>query len=212
LSAFEAKKRGQNASAIAIMALAGRPQWRQPASFEVREAYSRVAQEATIRQAAGDADIALARTLFGEYARLLGIDLSYQGFEAELAGLPGDYAPPQGALLLAIAAEDAAGCVAMRRLAPDVCEMKRLYVRPRWRRHGIGRQLIDAILAEARRAGYREIRLDTLPNMTAARAIYESLGFRAISPYYPSPIAGTAFLELDLTGPAKTPKPLRSSE
>ena len=91
------------------------------------------------------------------------------------------------------------GCVALRPLAERVCEMKRLYVRPRWRGLGIGKSLIEAVLGEARRIRYRAIRLDTLPSMVAARAIYEAIGFRAIPPYYPSPIAGTAFLELDLT-------------
>ncbi|MFZ0966725.1 MAG: GNAT family N-acetyltransferase [Candidatus Acidiferrales bacterium] len=161
-----------------------------------------VPPEAIVRPAIGGKDVAVARELIREYGVSLGIDLGFQGFEAELKGLPGDYAPPGGALLLAFDGEECAGCVAIRCLADGICEMKRLYVRPRWRGLGLGRLLIDAALAEARRAGYRAIRLDTLPSMTAARAIYEALGFRAIPPYYPSPIAGTAFLELDLTAKA----------
>jgi ribosomal protein S18 acetylase RimI-like enzyme len=160
--------------------------------------------EATISQADGSAGIALARELFREYAASLGIDLGFQDFEAELSGLPGAYAPPRGALLLAFAANECAGCIALRPLSGNVCEMKRLYVRPAWRRHGIGKLLIDAVLGASRHAGYRAICLDTLPSMTAARSIYKSLGFRAIAPYYPSPIAGTAFLELDLTKSSST--------
>ncbi|HEY4740606.1 MAG TPA: GNAT family N-acetyltransferase [Candidatus Acidoferrales bacterium] len=149
----------------------------------------------------------MARQLMREYGDSLGFDLGFQGFEEQLAGLPGDYAAPAGALMLAFAGDsagdEAAGCVAMRPLGDGVCEMKRLYVRPRWRGAGVGRRLIEAALGEARRAGYRAIRLDTLPNMTAARALYAELGFRAIAPYYESRIPGTAFLELDLTDPAR---------
>ncbi len=156
--------------------------------------------DTTIRVALGGEELILARELIREYGDSLGVDLSFQGFEAELRGLPGDYAPPGGALLLAFLGEECAGCIAVRPLSRDLCEMKRLYVRPRWRGLGIGRQLIEAVLGEARRAGYRAIRLDTLPSMTAARAMYVALGFRAIAPYYESPIPGTAFLELDLSG------------
>jgi len=144
--------------------------------------------------------MAAARELIAEYGGSLGVDLSYQNFAEELAGLPGAYSPPRGALLIAVAGADFAGCVAMRPLGGDVCEMKRLYVRPGWRASGLGRRLALAILEEGRRAGYRAIRLDTLPSMTAARALYLSLGFRAIPPYYSSPVSGTSFLEFDLTG------------
>jgi putative acetyltransferase len=156
--------------------------------------------ETTIRPALGGSELVLARELIREYGTSLGVDLSFQGFEAEVSGLPGEYSWPGGALMLAFVGEECAGCVALRPLAKGVCEMKRLYVRPRWRGLGSGGRLIEAVLGEARRAGYRAIRLDTLPSMTAARGIYEPLGFRAIAPYYESPIPGTVFLELDLTG------------
>src|ERR1700733_8877851 len=134
--------------------------------------------ETTVRAALGGNDLIFARELTREYRDSLGVDLSFQGFGEELAGLPGDYAPPGGALLLAFLGEECAGCIAVRSLSGDVCEMKRLYVRPRWRGLGIGGRLIEAVLGEARRAGYRAIRLDTLPSMTAARAMYEAHGFR----------------------------------
>jgi putative acetyltransferase len=164
-----------------------------------------MATEETIEIAQGvtQADIAVARELMREYGASLGIDLSYQNFDSELRDLPGDYAPPRGALLLARNGEECLGCIAMRPLAADICEMKRLYVRPKWRAHGTGRKLIDALFAAARAAGYRTMRLDTLPTMTAARALYKSLGFRSIAPYYDCPIEGTAFLELDLAATAK---------
>jgi len=149
--------------------------------------------------AASISEIEAARQLIHEYGVSLGIDLSFQNFEAELEKLPGDYAPPRGALLLARQAKNFIGCIGLRPLADGVCEMKRLYVRPQWRGQGIGQRLIEAVLAAACRRGYRAMRLDTLPSMTAARALYQSLGFRPIAPYYESPIAGTAFFELDLT-------------
>ena len=133
-----------------------------------------------------------------EYADSLGVDLCFQNFEQELRSLPGDYAPPGGTLLLALAGDEPAGCVAIRPLAHGFCEMKRLYVRAAWRSTGLGKRLVEAALQDARRAGHRFVRLDTLPTMIAARQLYASLGFRPIAPYYPSPIAGTAFLQLDL--------------
>jgi ribosomal protein S18 acetylase RimI-like enzyme len=147
-----------------------------------------------------------ARTLFREYAVSLGIDLSFQGFEAELAALPGDYAPPRGCLLLAEQDGALAGCVALRPLAPEVCEMKRLYVRPAFRRHGAGRALVEAVIAEARRLGYRAMRLDTLPLMVEAQALYRARGFREIAPYRANPVAGACFMQLDLWA-AFTPPP-----
>lgn len=147
------------------------------------------------------ADLAAAVSLFKDYARALAIDLSYQNFAAELAGLPGKYAPPLGQLLLARSKDDEAlGCVALRPIeSAGCCEMKRLYIAPQARGTGLGRALVQAILSEAIRIGYREIRLDTLPNMTEALSLYEKAGFRRIEPYYQTPVAGTIFLSRMLT-------------
>jgi len=151
------------------------------------------------------ADLQAIRTLFLEYAESLGFSLGYQGFEAELAELPGKYTPPTGALLLARVDGAAAGTVALRQLAPDICEMKRLYVRPAYRGLrtddglSLGRALASAIVTEARALGYRRLRLDTIADtMGAAMRLYRSMGFVEIPPYYPSPIPGTAYLELVL--------------
>jgi ribosomal protein S18 acetylase RimI-like enzyme len=142
------------------------------------------------------ADLAEAALLFRAYAASLPIDLAFQGFEAELAALPGKYAPPTGALLLARAENGAAlGCVALREIAPKgCCEMKRLYVAPEGRGLGLGKALVQAILSEAARIGYREIRLDTLPTMAGALAVYRKAGFEQVEAYYDTPIAGTVFL------------------
>lgn len=155
---------------------------------------------ARIAEATTPDDLAAIRDLFVAYAAGLPVDLAYQGFAAELAGLPGAYGPPAGALLLARDAAGAAlGCVALRPLDPaGLCEMKRLSVAPSARGTGLGRALALAAIAAARDRGYREMRLDSLPSMTTAVALYRSLGFRVIAPYYPTPVAGTVFLGLPL--------------
>jgi len=138
------------------------------------------------------------RALFREYTRFLDVDLHFQGFEAELAGLPGKYAPPRGALLIAVDRAAACGCVALRPLEPGVCEMKRLFVRPSARRGGIGRALAEAILREGARKGYAAMRLDTLPKLRDAIRLYERLGFRRIAAYYPNPLPGVSYWEIKL--------------
>ncbi|HZW09778.1 MAG TPA: GNAT family N-acetyltransferase [Phycisphaerales bacterium] len=138
------------------------------------------------------------REVLREYEREIGVNLCFQGFERELAELPGAYAPPRGALLVAIDGGEVAGCVALRPVDRATCEMKRLFVRPAWRGTGLGRRLALEIMDSARRAGYRRMRLDTLPTMTAAAGMYESLGFVDIGAYYESPIAGTRFMGVEL--------------
>lgn len=139
--------------------------------------------------------------LFRAYEASLDTDLCFQGFEQEVASLPGKYAPPRGALFLVLARDgEAIGCVALRPIEVDgVCEMKRLYVAPAGRGLGLGKALMRAVIGEARRRGYREMRLDTLPSMTAAQAMYRQAGFVPIEPYYETPVGGTVFMALDLT-------------
>lgn len=146
----------------------------------------------------GHDQAAVARALFEEYAAGLGVDLSFQDFDRELAELPGEYVPPEGRLLLAFDGDDAAGCVAVRPFGPGVAELKRLYVRPAYRGTGLGRRLSEAAIDAAREAGYERIRLDTLPAMTAARALYRDLGFEEIEAYRPNPVHGTTYFELRL--------------
>ena len=149
-----------------------------------------------------DAEIQAVRDIFREYADTLGVDLCFQGFEAELAGLPGDYAAPRGALLLAEVEGTIAGCCALRPLDtadyPNASEMKRLYVRRAFRGFGLGRELASAMLDRARQAGYACVLLDTLDDMESARALYTELGFQEIPPYYHNPIAGAHYLKADI--------------
>lgn len=146
--------------------------------------------------------LGLTREVFREYAVQLGVDLCFQNFEAELADLPGDYATPRGALLLATVDGDVAGCGALRPLAdvdyPNACEMKRLYVRPAFRRFGLGRLLAQALMDRGLQAGYSNLLLDTLDDMEAARGLYTSLGFEEIPPYYFNPIPGAHYLRAPL--------------
>ena len=150
-------------------------------------------------QAESPGHITQARELFLEYAQSLGFSLCFQNFDQELAGLPGDYAPPEGRLLLAEYEGHVAGCVALHRLEERICEMKRLYLRPQLRGKGIGRALADRIIAEARQIGYQRMRLDTVePVMKDAVEMYRKIGFREIAPYRANPIAGALYMELQL--------------
>jgi ribosomal protein S18 acetylase RimI-like enzyme len=151
-----------------------------------------------IVQAVTDDDMHQVRQLFAEYAASLGFDLSFQHFVEEFADLPGRYAPPEGRLFLAWYNAQVAGCVVLRKLAEGVCEMKRLYVCPPFRRLHIGKALVEAVIDEARTIGYAVMRLDTVPSMERAQALYSALGFTEIAPYYCSPIAGTRFMQLPL--------------
>ncbi len=137
-----------------------------------------------------------ARRLMEEYAESLPFDLGFQGFETEVATLPGSYAPPAGRLLVARRENDSVGCIALRPLAADIAELKRLWVRPEARGTGAGRLLVGEALQQARSAGYARVRLDTAPGMEAAQALYRSFGFIAIPPYRPNPVPGATFLEL----------------
>ena len=143
--------------------------------------------------------VAIARALFREYAQAIGTDLEYQGFSAELRALPAPYSPPAGALLIAQAGEAVAGCVALRPLDRHTGEMKRLYVRPGHRIGGLGERLVQAVIDAARAAGYRELRLDTLPAMAAAQALYSRLGFVEIPAYGDKALPGTRFFSRPLS-------------
>lgn len=151
----------------------------------------------TIREATPE-DVAAARRLFREYADWVGVDLSFQSFDEELAGLPQPYTRPHGFLLFAESAGTVVGCVAAKKLGDGVAEAKRLYVIAEYRGRGIGRQLMERLLRETQEIGYRAVRLDTLPQMQAARGLYKALGFRRIAAYYHNPIAGTVYMERSL--------------
>jgi ribosomal protein S18 acetylase RimI-like enzyme len=143
-------------------------------------------------------DFAVAQVLFEEYASALGIDLGFQNFAGELDAMRELYGPPRGCLLVARRGGEALGCVALREFERDTCEMKRLYVRPAARGSNLGRALAAAIVEKARALGYRRMILDSLPTMRAAQALYRSMGFRETAPYYPSPVEGTVYMELEL--------------
>jgi putative acetyltransferase len=143
-------------------------------------------------------DIDQIKLLFREYEKAIGVDLCFQNFEKELADLPGQYAPPEGCLILVRVDNSEAGCVALRRFEAYVCEMKRLYLRPRFRKLGLGRQMATIIIEEAVNRGYKTMRLDTLPSMTEAIALYKSMGFVQIDSYRYNPLEGAIYMEKQL--------------
>ena len=157
----------------------------------------------TLRTPSTPAELDAVRDIFREYASTLGVDLCFQGFDAELAQLQGDYAEPRGALLVAVVEGAVAGCCALRPLDtadyPNASEMKRLFVRKAFRGFGLGRELAEAMLDRARQAGYACVLLDTLDDMESARALYTDLGFEEIPPYYHNPIAGAHYLKVDIS-------------
>jgi len=144
-------------------------------------------------------DYAAGKTLIGEYATVLGVDLCFQNFSEEIANLPRIYGPPRGCLLLARINRELVGCVAVRNQGTDICEMKRLYVKPPYRGVGLGRRLAESAIRSAQKLGYSRMVLDTLPSMTEAQSLYESLGFREIEGYYPNPLEGVRYLARKLT-------------
>jgi putative acetyltransferase len=153
----------------------------------------------TLTQAKSAEQIAQARELFLEYEQSLGFSLGFQNFDQELAGLPGDYAPPRGRLLVAEYRSQLAGCVALHQFAPGICEMKRLYLRPHFRGRGLGRVIAETVIGEARAMGCRKMRLDTIePVMPNAMAMYRRLGFKEIDAYRPNPMDGALYMELNL--------------
>jgi len=164
-----------------------------------RAANSNASERVDLIQATSPEHIDEARSLFVEYGASLGFSLCFQSFDEELKTLPGAYSPPSGRLLLARRAGHAAGCIALRRLEPRICEMKRLYVRPADRSLGLGRMLVDRLIAEARAIGYRRMRLDTIESaMKEAVALYRRMGFREISAYSKIPIESALWMELVL--------------
>jgi putative acetyltransferase len=159
----------------------------------------RTREHFSVLKAQSPPEIAQARELFLEYAQSLGFSLCFQNFDDELAGLPGDYSPPSGCLLLAKLGDETAGCAAMHKVDENICEMKRLYLRPQFRRKGLGRILAEAVIAEARNIGYKFMRLDTVgPVMQDAVELYRRMGFYQIAPYRVNPMPGTLYMELKL--------------
>ncbi len=152
-----------------------------------------------IIQATTTEHLATICELFAEYVESLGFDLSFQNIEEEVANLPGEYAPPEGRLFLALLDGQPAGCVALRQLSSAICEMKRMWVRPQFRGKKIGHALAERVVNDARQIGYRKMVLDTIDTMAEAMAIYRSLGFKSVQPYYYNPIDGATFFEKDLT-------------
>ncbi len=144
-------------------------------------------------------DRAFVETLFREYVASLAEDISFQNVDDELAGLPGKYARPTGVVLIARDHNEAAGAIAYRMVEPGVCEMKRLYVRPAFRGNGLGRELANELIEDARERGYRTMLLDTLASMQPARALYRDLGFAPVEPYYDNPLPGVMYMALELT-------------
>jgi GNAT superfamily N-acetyltransferase len=170
-----------------------------PVSGACPEQSRRVVRAFSFTQAESPAQIAQARELFLEYAQSLGFSLCFQGFDHELATLPGDYAPPEGRLLLAYYDAQVAACAALHKLEPGICEMKRLYLRPQFRGKGLGRALADRVISEARQIGYHRMRLDTVePVMKDAVAMYRKIGFQEIPPYRTNPMPGAMYMELRL--------------
>ena len=156
-------------------------------------------QKLRISPASSAEKVDQARELFKQYEAGLGISLCFQNFEQELFQLPGDYAPPDGRLMLAFYHGESAGCVALRKIDEGICEMKRLFVREKFRGAGLGRKLANNIIKNATNIGYERMRLDTLPGrMASAIALYRSLGFKEIEPYYDNPVPGALFMELRL--------------
>jgi putative acetyltransferase len=171
----------------------------QASSVSSVSSVSPVVKDFALSQAESPAQLAQARELFLEYAQSLAFSLCFQNFDKELAELPGDYAPPDGRLLLAEFEGQLAGCVALHKMEPGICEMKRLYLRPQLRGRGLGRVLADRVIAEARQIGYQRMRLDTVePVMKDAVAMYRKIGFREIAPYCQNPVAGALYMELQL--------------
>jgi ribosomal protein S18 acetylase RimI-like enzyme len=163
-----------------------------------------------IIQAQSATEIETARKLFEEYAAALNFSLCFQNFDQEVSGLPGKYAPPAGRLLLAVQEHEVAGCIALRPLPDNACEMKRLFVRPQFRGQALGDQLVAAVMEAAREIGYERMRLDTVPGkMDRAIALYRAIGFQEIEPYYHNPVAGALFMELALSQAAVPAADLR---